>query len=177
MNSLPYNLPKNTKSQLEKLASITSIPRNLLVGAGETEVQAIAAMILYRHMDRLQRIEALALIRSISNKALLGAVLEKALDTTFVNSQWGIWSLSNEELLSDISFHESIDSFGGYVGIGASIVSGKDIIKDIWSLKKVGKKHWTLIVIWGCIVFNKTELQKAKSELNNRQTLNQSGLY
>lgn len=51
------------------------------------------------------------------------------------------------------------------------------MVKDIWSLKKMGKKHWTLIVIWGSVIFNKIELNKAQDELSNRQTTNKSGLY
>ncbi|EJL6401241.1 hypothetical protein NMR73_004335 [Vibrio navarrensis] len=174
---LPYVLPQNSQSQLQFLAKVTNISSNLISNCSEIEVEAIAAMILYRHLNRQQRLEAMALIRSVQNRALMGVLISKVLDTTFVNPQWGIWSLSNSELSQDISFHENIDSFSGYVGVGASILGGKDMIKDIWSLKKMGKKNWITIVIWGCIYFNKTELSKAKSELNNRTQLNNSGFY
>ena len=177
MSALPYQLPKSAMQKILHLSKITSIPMNLLQGAGDAEIEAIAAMILYRHMDRLQRIEAMSVIRSVKNRALMGHILDKTLDTTFVNPQWGILSLSNKELLEDINFHTVIDSFAGYVGIGGSIIGGKDMIKDIWTLKKMGKKHWTLIVIWGSVIFNKKELNKAQAELGNRQTINKSGLY
>ena len=177
MSALPYQLPKSAMQKILHLSKITSIPMNLLQGAGDAEIEAIAAMILYRHMDRLQRIEAMSVIRSVKNRALMGHILDKTLDTTFVNPQRVIWSLSNKELLEDINFHTVIDSFAGYVGIGGSIIGGKDMIKDIWTLKKMGKKHWTLIVIWGSVIFNKKELNKAQAELGNRQTINKSGLY
>lgn len=177
MSSLPYQLPKSTQQKIMHLSKITSIPINLLQGGGETEIEAISAMILYRHMDRLQRIEAMTLIKSVSNRALMGHLVTKTLDTTFVNPQWGIWSLTNEELLKDIKFHGDFDSFMGYVGVSASVLGMKDLIKDIWNAKKLGKKHWVLIVIWMSIAFNKTELNKAQTELSNRQTTNSSGLY
>ncbi|MDP2576048.1 hypothetical protein Q8W40_28015 [Vibrio penaeicida] len=175
--NLPYTLPKNTKEQLKILSKITSIPSNLLVNAGELEVEAISSMVLYRHMNRLQRIEAMRLIRSVPNRALMGKIISKTLDTTYVNPQWGIWSLSNDELKKDIAIHSTIDSFAGYVGVGASVLSGKDLVKDLWSLKRMGKKHWVTIVIWGCIYFNKNELNKARNELDNRTTLQSSGMY
>jgi len=134
-------------------------------------------MILYRHLDRIQRIEAMKLIRSLSSRALMGHIITKTLDTTFINPQWGIWSLSNKELLKDVNFHSNLDSFASYVGIGSSMLAGKDLIKEIWSMKKMGKKHWVLIVIWGGVVFNKVELNKAQSELSHRQSLNKSELY
>lgn len=174
---LPYSLPKSTDEQLKLLSKITSIPSNLLVNGGHVEVKAISSMILYRHMNRLQRIEAMQLIRSLPNRALEGRLITNVLDTTFVNPQWGIWSLSNEELKKDIALHASIDSFAGYLGVGASILSSKDLVKDLWSLKKMGKKNWITIVIWGCIYFNKKELNKARSELDNRTTLQTSGMF
>jgi len=177
MSSLPYQLPKSTANKISHLAKITLIPPSLLKGAGEPELEAISAMILYRHMDRLQRVEAMSLIRSVSNRALMGHILSKTLDTTFINPQWGIWSLSNKELLNDINFHAKFDSFASYVGVSASVLGSKDMIKDIWQTKKIGKKHWVLIVIWGSIAFNKSELNKAQKELNHRQSMKTSRLY
>ena len=108
-------------------------------------------MILYRHLNRQQRIEAMTTIRFVQNKALMGTLITKTLDTTFVNPQWGVWSLNTQELQNDIEFHSSIDSLAGYVGVGASVLGGKDFIKNIWSQKRMGRQHWIMIVIWGCV--------------------------
>ncbi|MDN3682225.1 hypothetical protein QWZ04_18140 [Vibrio tapetis subsp. quintayensis] len=175
--NLPYTLPRTTNEQLKTLSRITSIPSNLLMNAGHLEVEAISSMVLYRHMNRLQRIEAMRLIRSVPSRALMGKIISKTLDTTYVNPQWGIWSLSNEELKKDIALHSTIDSFAGYIGVGASALSGKDLVKDLLSLKRMGKKHWVTVVIWGCIYFNKSELNKARDELDNRTTLQSSGMF
>lgn len=175
--NLPYKLPRSTNEQLKTLSRITSIPSNLLMNAGHLEVEAISSMVLYRHMNRLQRIEAMRLIRSVPSRALMGKIISKTLDTTYVNPQWGIWSLSNEELKKDIALHSTIDSFAGYIGVGASALSGKDLVKDLLSLKRMGKKHWVTVVIWGCIYFNKSELNKARDELDNRTTLQSSGMF
>jgi hypothetical protein len=176
-NSVPYTLPRKPKSQLQFLAKVTSIPRNLLTNAGTPEIEALSAMILYRHLNRQQRIEAMTMIRAVQNKALMGTLISKTLDTTFVNPQWGVWSLNTQELQSDIEFHSSIDSVAGYVGVGASALGGKDFIKNIWSQKRMGKQHWIMLVIWGCVYINKKELKKAQTELNNRTTINTSRHY
>ena len=128
-------------------------------------------------MNHLQRMEAMSVIRSIRNRALMGQILTKTLDTTFVNPQWGIWSLSNSELLKDINFHAKLDSFSSYVGVSASILGSKNLITDILNTRKIGKKHWVLIVIWGSIAFNKSELNKSQKELSHRQSTKTSKLY
>ncbi len=174
---LPYHLPKTLKSQLQYLARITSLPINLIDNAGQAELEAISVMILYRHLSRQQRIEAMQTIRSVENRALMGSIITKALDTTFVNPQWGIWSLSTEELLEDIKFHASIDSVVGYIGVGASVLGGKDLIKNIWSQKRMGRQHWIMLVIWGCIYMNKQELIKAQQEQSHRTTTKSSRFY
>ena len=88
MSSLPYQLPKTTQQKVMHLSKITSIPLSLLKGTGEPEIEAISAMILYRHMDRIQRIDAMSSIGSLRNRELMGHILTKTLDTTFVNPQW-----------------------------------------------------------------------------------------
>ena len=176
-DNLPYHIPTSTNEQLKFLAKITDIPANLIQNGGVKEVEAIASVILYRHMNRHQRIEAMTLIRSVSNRALMGTLITKVLDTTYVNPQWGVWSLSTNELESDINFHTAISDYAGYIGVGASALSGKDLVKEVWSLKKLGRRHWLLLVIWGSVYFNSRELNKAKKELNRRQTTNHSRLY
>ncbi len=174
MSKLQYNLPKDVNKQIEKLCEITGIPSNLIVSAGQIELDAISAMILYRHLDSNERREAMSMIRRVKSPKLLNKIIEITLDTTFVNPQWGLFSLTNKELTKDIAFHNSLDNFMSSIGLGASLIGGKDLFKDIWKSKSVNNKHWILIIIWGCVVFNKKELNKAKLELENRQTLNKS---
>lgn len=176
-NDLPYQLPQNTTDQLDKLAKITSIKKNLLTGAGEQEVEAICYMILYRHLNQHLRIKAMTSIRSVNNRALMGELIKHALDTTFVNPQWGIWSLTNAELQADIKLHTHLTSVAATLGFGASISSGKDMLNKIKSAKSISKKNWITLVIWGCVYFNMKELDKANNEKDHRSTLNTSRFY
>jgi len=104
INNLPYILPSNRKEQLRVLSQIVGIPISFVENGGEKEVNALCGAILYRHLDRHQRIEALSLIRDLSNKPLLGKLVTVAIEPTYVNINWGIWSFTREELLSDKIF-------------------------------------------------------------------------
>lgn len=177
INDLPYNLPENTQERLNKLAQITAIPKNLLIGAGEKEVEAICYMIAFRHLNQKQREDGLRLFNSLEKKALTGFLIDNAIYTAFVNSQWGIWSLTNEELEADIRLHRKMSTYAAIIGVGASVSSAKDMIKNIMEKKRVGVKNWVTLVIYGCIIFNEVELYKAETEKNHRTTLNTSRLF
>lgn len=177
LKDLPYRLPTTTQEQLTKLAKITSIPNNLLVGAGEKEVEAICYMILYRHLSHHQRGKAMKSIRSVHKRALVGELINRTLDTTFVNPQWGIWSLTNEELKSDIKFHTQLNTMASMLGVGASAASTKDILEKITKQKQISRRNWITFIIWGCIYFNAKQLEKANKEKDHRTTLNTSRFF
>jgi hypothetical protein len=176
-SNLPYSLPKDTQSQLKQLREITLIPHNLLVGAGEIEVEALCYMIMYRHLNRVQRMNAMKAIHSVRKKALVGMIITRVLDTTYVNPQWGIWSLSNAELKADLKFHSQLSSVASVAGIGASVQSGKELLGKILQNKAMKRANWITLVIWGAIYFNIREQAKAQRELDNRSTLITSKYY
>lgn len=176
-DNLAYHLPKNTSAQLKKLSQITSIPSNLLINGGQQEVEAICYMILYRHLNHIQRRQAMIAMRSVQNKALVGELIKRTLDTTFVNPKWGVWSLSNDELLKEIKFHSTLDNIVSGVGFGASGLSIKELISKIMHQKSMNKANWVTIIIWGCIFYNKYQLHKVESEKDHRSTLNTSRYY
>ncbi len=58
-----------------------------LVDGGEKEVEATYYMILYRHLNQQQRREGMKVIRSVNIRALMGELINRTLDTAFVNPQ------------------------------------------------------------------------------------------
>jgi len=171
INNLPYILPNNRKEQLKVLSKIVGIPISFVENGGEKEVNALCGAILYRHLDRHQRIEALSLIRDLSNKPLLGKLITVAIEPTYVNINWGIWSFTREELLSDKNFHSQVDNLASYIGIGSSMISGKDLITKVWKEKKLTKGGIVTLVIWGSVLFNKSELSKVNNEIQRRSSV------
>lgn len=177
INDLPYQLPITVEGQLKRLGKIAGIPNNLLVGGGEKEVEAIANMIMYRHLNRVERMNAMKSFHAVKKRALLGELVNNALDTAFVNPQWGIWSLTNSELEADIKFHNAIMMVSGAAGVGLSFSSAADFYKQVRKKRSLGTRGWVTAVIYGALIFNAIELSKANKEKDNRTTLNASRLY
>jgi len=175
---LPYNLPQSKSEQLKVLARITNLQPAIIKNAGEEELQAISGVILHRHLDRFQKIEVWKLIRKIGkrNRPLEGKLTDLILNTK-VNPQWGIWSLTNEELLADQQFHDAINTYASWIGITASAQGVKDIIYLIIKNKKVTKGGIVTFALWGSLLFNLSELHKVNAELANRSTLNKSPVF
>jgi len=171
ISNLPYNLPNNLNEQLRILSNIVKIPFSLVKDGGQNEVEAICGAILYRHLDRHQKIEAMTLIRSVPNGALKAKLISIAVEPTFVNKDWGIWSFTTEELIADQYFHSQVDNFASYIGVGASALSGKDLLVKLWSNRKVTKGGVDTLVIWGTVLFNKSELSKVNNEIQRRSSI------
>lgn len=169
IENLPYNIESNKAAQLVFLAKLIGIKSELLINASQTEVDAICATVLYRHLPQRQRTYAMQLIRAVDNKPLQGKLIEKVLLTTFVNPQWGIWSLTNKELESDQAFHDFLDRYVSYLGYSASAVGIKEIFDNVRKSKKMSRGGILMLVIWGAVAFNKAELNKVNKEINNRK--------
>ena len=138
----------------------------------------MSGVILYRHLNQTQKIEAMSLIRKVGNKnRLLEGRLVNLILNISVNPQWGIWSLSNEELLNDHAFHNTINNYAGLIGLTASAAGAKSIIQQTWQTKKITKGGVVTLVIWGALFMNSSELGKANKEIANRSQLKSSPVY
>ena len=168
IENLPYNIQNDKAEQLVFLANLIGIQKELLINAGQKEVDAICATILYRHLPQSQRNYAIQLIRSVNHRPLQGKLIENVLLTTFVNSQWGIWSLTNKELESDQEFHDFLDTYASYVGLGISGLGIKDFFNTFKNKGKINKGGLLLLIIWGSLAFNKSELNKVNKEIKRR---------
>ncbi|OLQ78347.1 hypothetical protein BIT28_00190 [Photobacterium proteolyticum] len=178
INDFPYpNIPITLQGQLNKLSDTIGIRRNLLIDAGEKELQAMCYVVLYRHLTQQQRQMAMKTIHSIKKRALIGALIDKTLDTTFVNPQWGVWSLTNDELIQDIASHEQIQYLAGLIGVGASGMSIWELVQKVVKARAVGYKQLATLVIWGFVIWNNKELNKSRNELKNRTQINTSRFY
>lgn len=175
--SLPYNLPNTEQEQLEYLADIVKIPKGLIKNGSQSDINAICATILYRHLDRNQKMDAMAIIKGLKNQSLGTKLVDKVLHTNYINPQWGIWSLTNEELLEDQALHSIIDTYASVIGLGMSALSTKDLVKKLWNQRKFTRGGLVTIVLWGTLIFNKAELHKANKEVLNRSKLKSSKYY
>lgn len=174
---LPYTMPTSAQAQATYLATILKIPGDMVANADQEVVQALCATIIYRHLDRMQRMEAMELVQGLKNRRLISKLISLILDTTFVNPQWGLWSLTNEELLADQAFHSEFDTIASAIGLSASGLGAKDLIKTAWKSRKMSRGGLATVIIWGTVFMNKSELNKANEELARRYQLNTSKYF
>ena len=176
-SDLPYHLPTDSKGQLRELAKIINIPFPVAESGGQNAADAISAAILFRHLNQAQRQEALKLMSELPSRQLHGLLVTRALDTTFVNPKWGVWSLTNEELMAEKSFHSSIDDYANWAGVGASALAGKDLVTTIWKNRRVTRGGIATVVIWVAVAANKSTLNKLNEEDRRRTQLKPSAFH
>lgn len=174
---LPYHLPTTTSDQLRELAKILDVPFDLVKSTGEQGLAAMCATIMYRHLDRRQRYEAMEVIRSLDSKDLVNRLQTKAIDTTFVNKRWGVWSMTNEELLEDQDFHELFQDIGAVAGVTFSATNLKDFLQELRRNRRVTKGGMATIVIWLSFASSYSRLNKLEAELDRRTQLRGSPFH
>ena len=174
LNDLPYDFPQKPQDQLNTLADILGIPRHKVKNGGSTEIDAMIGTILYRHLDVAQRQTAMTDIRAVASRSLMGDLIDRALQTTFVNKSWGLWSLTNNELNEYKETRETISKYASLIGIGATALDSKNLINDIFKNKKMNRKHVVILVIWAAVYVNSNQLNNANIEWQRRHSINSS---
>lgn len=169
VDDLPYSMLSNKPDlQLKLLAEILGIPKSAVSGGGKPEVNAMVGTILYRHLDHIERMNVMEAIRSLPNRALQGRLITLVVDTTYVNPQWGMWSLTNEELLLDQRFHSRLDRLASKAGLTISGLGLVEILKKVKEQRKIGPELVATLVIWGAVYVNAQELEQTENEIRNR---------
>ncbi|MFE8073487.1 hypothetical protein QQM79_20730 [Marinobacteraceae bacterium S3BR75-40.1] len=176
-SDLPYFLPKDTQGQLRELAKILNISPALVANSGEKGLEAMTSTILYRHMDQLQRMKAMAAIRSVANPQFEQQLVTRAVDTTFVNPQWGLWSMTNAELAEDEAFHSLVEKIGGFMGFTFSVTGGKDFVTKLIQNRRLSKGGVATIVIWLAFAANSGSLNAVHAEQKRRMQTKGSAYY
>lgn len=169
INNLPYNIQTSRSEQIKFLVNILDVDVSTNSDSSITLLTAICAVFLYRHLNSSQRIQAMQFIRSVSDRKLQGQLIDRVLMTTFINPKWGMWSLTNHELEKEHAFHDFIDRYASYIGIGASGLGVKDMWDNARKAGKLGRGGLIMLVIWGSVAFNKTVLTRINTEMNRRK--------
>lgn len=69
----------------------------------------MAGTILYRHLNRLDRMNVVQTIKMLASFELQSEPISRCLDV-LVNPLWGEWPLKNNELNSIVEFHDNHQS-------------------------------------------------------------------
>ncbi|MBL4606289.1 MAG: hypothetical protein JKY01_00455 [Pseudomonadales bacterium] len=166
VTDLPYTIPSGVREQINQLSRIVGIPPYLMQGLDGVNI--LCGVIVYRHLDRLQKYQVMQLIHATKNPQVIGALSVKVTDV-IVNPNWGLWSLTNKELAAKKKFHSAIDTYMTMLGLGASAGSISSLVKSSWSNKKVFNKNILLIIVWGGIWYSKQVLGETQDEIDSRK--------
>jgi len=172
--NLRYSLPNNSNEAIKYLANILKIPSHKLVGDNDKIVIAMSGAILYRHLNRLDKMSVMKMIQNLSHPQLQNELRVKCLDP-FVNPQWAEWSLTNEELKEVLDFHNQLNRWSSLLGAnpGAYGVGG-----SVWSIVKQGASTGNKTVLIASLIlmgiheFSYNETQKYSNELERRKIIN-----
>ena len=78
--SLRYSLPNNATEAMKKLVQVLKVPSHKLVGENDKIVLAMSGVILYRHLDRLDKMSVMKMIEALSYPQLVNELRVKCLD-------------------------------------------------------------------------------------------------
>jgi hypothetical protein len=180
INDLPYPILNNnqlTQTQIiTKLSQIVGISPHILKGAGQDGIDALVGTIMYRHLDRIQKMNVMSIVTNLQNGLAVQALRGKITDI-LVQPDWGLWSLSNDELIQKKELHAIIDQYATWLGVGISVSSIKGIFSDLWKKRSFSKMNLAYVVILISLLGSKETLNSINSELDNRSSLKDSKLY
>src|SRR5690606_35536652 len=143
------------------------------------DIEAMAATILYRHLDRSQQMEVMELIHSLRNPVLVDQLIRRVVDTT-VQPRWGMVPYERRAAgRPEIS--RMVDDIASKIGIGPTAISGRELAKGVWRRRSFGAKSGALLVgtlaLWGTVYGNKLELNRTNKEIQQRTEMRSSPLY
>jgi hypothetical protein len=169
-----YSLPNNATEALKSLAEVLKIPTHKLIGDKERIVITMSGVILYRHLNRRDKMSVMQMIQDLSHPPLQNELRVKCLDS-IVNPKWAEWSLTNEELKEVLDFHNEFNRWSSLLGAnpGAYGVGG-----SVWSIAKTGASKGNVVVLIASLMligvheFSFKETQKYSNELERRKVLN-----
>ncbi|WP_425641977.1 hypothetical protein ACPUEK_01005 [Marinomonas gallaica] len=118
IEKLRYPTFENNKDLIRSLGDVLGIPASITdtVSNQEKCASAMSGVIMYRQLNRIEKMEVMRLIRSIESKKLVEKLIEKVTDV-IVQPKWGLWSLSNEELQDLIDFHSEFGEWSNLLGV------------------------------------------------------------
>jgi hypothetical protein len=159
---MPYKVPTDVTKQAEYFAKILSVPKSYIKSANNDDVKLMVATILYPHLDRLGRNQTLRMYLEHPNKKLAVYLRGEAVTVTLVNKNWGLWSLTTNELNEKLKEHEVITKLFGLAGVKTA----QDLVKNFKNLKN--SKPYAILL---SVILSANEIMKkdTNNELKRRQ--------
>lgn len=119
-DALPYELPETPRGKIGVLAEIVNIPRTRFLDVSDKDaLKALSGLILYRHLDRQKEREVNRHWATLPQPLQMS--LRKQRNFALVNPNWGIWSLSTEELENQHDWSRASTISRSFLGLVACL--------------------------------------------------------
>lgn len=172
----PDNIPNDTRAQVELLAQILKFDIEPTTKRNEYTLNTLCGIILYRHLDRFQRMEVMRLILegepNISKADMFE--LQSFCTGVLVQPQWSLWSLTTKELETLFENQKSLSDLLAVLGFGFTITG----VLDAYKAGKHLIKGLPFFLISAAIVYiHNEQLSNTTKELKLRTSKPRSSEY
>lgn len=169
-------MPHTTDGQIRYLIKLLGLPPstfNARAGyqklSNEVVLEALTGVVLYHHLDRLQKMQVMRFLHDNLHGPALAACIGKITDP-MVNPHWGLWAKSTQELKADLEFAETVSTYLGLAGASFSIPALYNISRKDSANKRGARSGHPLFVvlIWGFYYNHESGRKSIQSELLRR---------
>lgn len=173
MENLPYHpdkLPNTTKDAVETLANILRFKMHHNTKRNEYTLSVLCGVILFRHLNRFQKMEIRSMIRSSEGHIDKSDwdELEWFCTDMSVQPKWWLWAMKTEELQAILDSNGNMKELLAKVGIGATFLSALEIIWEKMSKGIISKKSWLFIIGSTWAYVEGKQYENAKNEMDMR---------
>ncbi len=172
----PDKLPKDTHSLVELLAEIVGFDMEPRTKRDEYTLNVLCGVVLYRHLDRLQKMNVISMIRDSEghiDKADLFELISFCVDP-LVQPRWHLWSLTTNELEIIYKDQENMAKLLATMGVGFTFSGAV----DVWKAGKSVSKGLPVFLVGSTVAYiQSNQLSNTKNELDRRTSNPNSSSY
>lgn len=170
-DALPYELPEPTRAKISALAEIVDIPKSRFQDVSdEDSIKALTGLILYRHLDTPKEREVNRHWATLPTPLQMS--LRKQRNFVLVNPNWGIWSLSTEELRNQSHLVQKLNEIAQLLGLGGLSVAQ---FKKVFRFLKKGQLGSVVILLLAGTLLTVKNLEGRKINAEMVRRLKETG--
>ncbi len=172
IQNIPYpdsTVPRDVKGAIDAITQIMDVDLVPQTPRTEETLVLLCGVLLYRHIDRFQRMEIVGMLRNPSIIAPIdGAeLLDLILDVT-IQPQWHLWSLTTEELVELLTQQKALVNIFTVLGVSVSLSAGKSLLSEVIKKGRLGKGGYVFIIALSASYVVQKQYNNTNHEMQNR---------
>lgn len=173
INDLPYHqdkMPTTTPEMVDALAAILRFKIFHQTKKDEHTLATLTGVILYRHLDRHQKMKVMDMIRNedhihrADHDELRVFCIEP-----LIQPEWWLWSLTTEELEEKFKSQENFKTLLSLIGFGVTALSIQDFGKELIKNKKITRGGAMFVLSATFVYLQNKQYNNTKKEVERRK--------